>query len=46
MVTRTEEITREVCTDFEAKLKQFNGEQDHVHPLAHHTTRPKSSSPN
>ncbi|MFD5120016.1 IS200/IS605 family transposase [Streptomyces sp. NPDC058385] len=27
---------REVCTDFEAKLKQFNGEADHVHLLAYH----------
>lgn len=28
--------TREVCTDFEAELKQFNGEQDHVHLLVDH----------
>jgi putative transposase len=35
---------REVCADFEADLKQFNGEQDHVHLSC--TTRPKSSSPN
>jgi putative transposase len=25
-----------VCTDFEAELKQFNGEQDHVHLLVHY----------
>ncbi|MFD6915636.1 IS200/IS605 family transposase [Streptomyces virginiae] len=31
MLTRTEEIMREVCADFEVELKQFNGEQDHVH---------------
>lgn len=36
MLTRTEEIMREVCTDFEAELKQFNGEQDHVHLLVHY----------
>ncbi|MER7203822.1 IS200/IS605 family transposase (plasmid) [Streptomyces sp. NBC_01003] len=36
MLTRTEEIMREVCADFEADLKQFNGEQDHVHLLVHY----------
>lgn len=36
MLTRTEEIMREVCTDFEAELQQFNGEQDHVHLLVHY----------
>jgi putative transposase len=36
MLTRTEEIMREVCADFEAKLKQFNGVQDHVHRLVHY----------
>lgn len=36
MLTRCEEIMREVCTDFEAELKQFNGEQDHVHLLVHY----------
>jgi putative transposase len=36
MLTRCEEIMREVCTDFEAELKQFNGEEDHVHLLVHH----------
>ncbi|MFC5782506.1 transposase [Streptomyces sp. NBC_01474] len=35
---------REVCTDFEAKLKQFNSEEDHVHPLAHYSPRPSSPS--
>ena len=34
--TRCEEIMREVCADFEAELKQFNGEQDHVHLLVHY----------
>ncbi|WP_330279279.1 IS200/IS605 family transposase [Streptomyces sp. NBC_00056] len=36
MLKRCEEITRAVCTDFEAELKQFNGEQDHVHLLVHY----------
>src|ERR1041385_3777033 len=36
MLTRTEEIMREVCTGFEAELKQFNGEQDHVYLLVHY----------
>ncbi len=36
MLTRCEEIMREVCTDFEADLKQFNGEEDHVHLLVHY----------
>ncbi|WP_328541270.1 MULTISPECIES: IS200/IS605 family transposase [unclassified Streptomyces] len=36
MLTRTEEIMHDVCTDFEAELKQFNGEQDHVHLLVHY----------
>ena len=31
ILMRCEEIMREVCQDFEAELKQFNGEQDHVH---------------
>lgn len=33
MLTRCEGIMREVCADFEANLKQFNGEEDHVHLL-------------
>ena len=36
MLTRTEAVMREVCADFEAELKQFNGEQDHVHLLVHY----------
>lgn len=36
MLTRAEEIMWEVCADFEAELKQFNGEQDHVHLLVHY----------
>ncbi|MBD0741228.1 cytosine methyltransferase [Streptomyces sp. CBMA152] len=36
MLTRCEEIMREVCDDFEAEMKQFNGEDDHVHLLVHY----------
>ncbi|MFF0695327.1 IS200/IS605 family transposase [Streptomyces tendae] len=36
MLTRCEEIMREVCTDFEADLKKFNSEGDHVHLLVHY----------
>ncbi|MFG2375280.1 IS200/IS605 family transposase [Streptomyces sp. NPDC048504] len=36
MLTRTGEIMREVCMDFEADLRQFNGQQDHVHRLVHY----------
>ncbi|GAA4794806.1 hypothetical protein GCM10023329_54260 [Streptomyces sanyensis] len=36
MLTRCEEIMRKVCADFEAELKQFNGEDDHVHLLVHY----------
>ncbi|MGW1753912.1 IS200/IS605 family transposase [Streptomyces mirabilis] len=35
-LTRCEEVMREVCTNFEAELKQFNGEQDLVHLLVHY----------
>ncbi|WP_425508505.1 IS200/IS605 family transposase [Streptomyces roseirectus] len=43
MPTRCEEIMREVCTDFEAELKQFNGEEDHVHLLVHHPPKAQLS---
>ncbi|MBZ9639075.1 IS200/IS605 family transposase [Streptomyces sp. PSKA30] len=36
MLDRCEQIMREVCEDFEAELKQFNGEDDHVHLLVHY----------
>jgi putative transposase len=36
ILTRCEEIMRKVCEDFEAELKEFNGERDHVHLLVHH----------
>ena len=33
LLARCEEIMREVCADFEARLVRFNGEDDHVHLL-------------
>jgi putative transposase len=33
MLTRCEQIMRDVCVDFEAELKEFNGEDDHLHLL-------------
>jgi hypothetical protein len=33
MLTRCEENMRKVCEDFEAELREFNGERDHVHLL-------------
>ncbi|MFF6888464.1 IS200/IS605 family transposase [Streptomyces sp. NPDC012421] len=35
MLQRCEEIMREVCGSFEAELREFNGEADHVHLLVH-----------
>lgn len=36
MLTRCEEIMREVCESFGAELREFNGEDDHVHLLVHY----------
>ncbi|GGW51422.1 hypothetical protein GCM10010350_39780 [Streptomyces galilaeus] len=36
ILTRCEEITRKVCKDFDAELKEFNGERDHVHLPVHY----------
>jgi putative transposase len=33
---RCEQIMAEVCTDFDAELREFNGETDHVHLLVHY----------
>lgn len=33
MLTACENTMRKVCEDFEAELKEFNGETDHVHLL-------------
>jgi putative transposase len=32
-LNRMEQIMRDVCADFEAELREFNGEGDHVHLL-------------
>jgi len=36
MLRRCEKIMREVCIGFEAELREFNGEADHVHLLVHY----------
>ncbi|MFB7740105.1 IS200/IS605 family transposase [Streptomyces sp. NPDC056112] len=36
ILTHCEEVMRKVCGDFEAELKEFNGERDHVHLLVHY----------
>lgn len=36
MLTRCEEIMRQVCGDFDTELKEFNGERDHVHLLVNY----------
>jgi putative transposase len=36
MLKRCEEIMREVCDSFRTKLREFNGEADHVHFLVHY----------
>ncbi|MDG4770104.1 IS200/IS605 family transposase [Solwaraspora sp. WMMD792] len=35
-LTRMEAIMRDVCTDFEAELVEFNGGHNHVHLLVDH----------
>ncbi|WP_326628436.1 IS200/IS605 family transposase [Nonomuraea fuscirosea] len=36
MLRRCEEIMIEVCDNFEAELREFNGADDHVHLLVHY----------
>ncbi|MFG1682300.1 IS200/IS605 family transposase [Nonomuraea sp. NPDC049269] len=36
MLRRCEDIMVEVCDSFEAELREFNGEHDHVHLLVHY----------
>ena len=36
MLVRCEQIMRDVCADFGAELREFNGEHDHVHLLVHY----------
>ncbi|MGP9017940.1 IS200/IS605 family transposase [Streptomyces sp. BR1] len=39
MLTRCEEIMRDVCERFDAELREFNGEEDHVHLLVHYAPK-------
>jgi|ERR1700678_2939488 len=36
IAARCEEIIRDVCADFGAELREFNGEPDHAHLLVHY----------
>jgi len=36
MLTRCEEVMRDVCAQMGADLREFNGETDHVHLLIHY----------
>ena len=36
ILTRCHEIMTAVCQDFDAELREFNGETDHVHLLVHY----------
>jgi putative transposase len=36
ILTRCQQIMASVCTDFGADLREFNGEDDHVHLLVHY----------
>ncbi|MFI7636039.1 IS200/IS605 family transposase [Nonomuraea sp. NPDC049400] len=36
MLRRCEDVMIEVCDSFEAELREFNGEHDHVHLLVHY----------
>lgn len=36
MLTHCEQIMRQICVDLGAELREFNGEDDHVHLLVHY----------
>jgi REP-associated tyrosine transposase len=36
MLTRCEQVMRDVCVGTDAELREFNGEHDHVHLLVHY----------
>ncbi|WP_407077268.1 transposase [Streptomyces coeruleorubidus] len=42
MLTRYAEIMSKLCEDFDAELKESNGEHNHVHLLVHYPPRPPS----
>ncbi len=44
MLTRCEQVMRDVCADFGARLGEFNGEHDHVHLLVEYPPRVPVSS--
>ena len=44
ILTRCEEIMRQVCTKAKVELREFNGERDHVHLLIHYPPQVKLST--
>ena len=36
ILTRCQQVMADVCADFGAELREFNGEDDHVHLLVHY----------
>ncbi|WP_079048271.1 IS200/IS605 family transposase [Streptomyces hirsutus] len=44
ILTRCEEVMREVCEKANAELREFNGERDHVHLLIHYPPQIKLST--
>jgi putative transposase len=44
MLTRCEQVMRNVCDDFGARLSEFNGEHDHVHLLVEYPPKVSVSS--
>ncbi|MER6104399.1 IS200/IS605 family transposase [Streptomyces sp. NPDC001832] len=44
ILTRCEEVMREVCAKANAELREFNGETDHVHLLVHYPPQVKLSA--
>jgi putative transposase len=45
MLMVCEDTMRKVCEDFEAELREFNGEDDHVHLLVHYPPKVAVSKP-
>ena len=45
ILRRCEQTSRDVCADFSAQLREFNGETDHVHLLIHYPPKVALSRP-
>ena len=44
MLTHSEQVMRQACADLDADLREFNGKDDHVHPLVHHPPKLPTST--